>query len=123
MNIPQGHQQIMPYLIVNDAQGLIDFLKKTFDAQEKFKKMRDTSTIMHAEVAIGEQTIMMADSTPDWDSQTAGLFIYVDDVDATFKKAMKNGASTVMPVSDEDYGRSGGIKDPNGNIWWITTVK
>ena len=123
MKIPQGHQRMMPYLIVNNAEGLIDFLKAAFDAKENYKKMRDASTIMHAELSVGDQTIMMADSTKDWESQPAGLFIYVEDADKTYEAALKKGATSIMPVSDEDYGRSGGVRDPFGNIWWITSVK
>jgi uncharacterized glyoxalase superfamily protein PhnB len=66
---------------------------------------------------------MFADTTEKITSQTAGLFIYVDNADETFKMAIEEGATVVSEVSDHPYGRSGGVKDPFGNTWWITSVK
>jgi uncharacterized glyoxalase superfamily protein PhnB len=65
---------------------------------------------------------MFGQSSADWGSDNAGLFVYVEDADATFKKALDAGATEVMPVTDQSYGRSGGVKDPFGNTWWITAV-
>lgn len=123
VNIPEGYQQIMPYLIVENAAAFISFTQKVFDANEKFKTMRDEHTIMHAEISIGESVIMMADATDQFKQQNAGLFIYVDNCDAIFKKALDNGATTVMAPADQSYGRSGGVKDAFGNTWWITSVQ
>ena len=53
----------------------------------------------------------------------AGLFIYVEDADETYKKAIEEGATVVTTLSDQAYGRSGGVKDPFGNTWWITAAK
>jgi len=66
---------------------------------------------------------MFGGSTEDWSVMTAGLFIYVEDADATYQKAMEAGAATVMALSDQAYGRTCGVKDPEGNTWWITSVK
>lgn len=122
VNIPEGYQQIMPYLIVENAAAFISFTQKVFDATEKFKTMRDEHTIMHAEISIGGSVIMMADATDQFKQQNAGLFIYVDNCDAVFKKALDNGATTIMEPADQSYGRSGGVKDAFGNTWWITSV-
>jgi len=121
--IPANYQSVMPYLIVKNAKNFIAFTKRVFNATETHKTMRDPNTIMHAEVMIGGSTIMFADTTEKITSQTAGLFIYVDNADETFKKAIDEGATVVMEVSDHPYGRSGGVKDPFGNTWWITSVK
>ena len=122
VNIPEGYPQLMPYLIVENAAAFISFTQKVFDATEKFKTMRDEHTIMHAEISIGESVIMMADATDQFKQQNAGLFIYVDDCDTVFQRALDNGATTVMPPADQSYGRSGGVKDAFGNTWWITSV-
>jgi PhnB protein len=122
VNIPEGYQQIMPYLIVENAAAFISFTQKVFGATERLKTMRDEHTIMHAEISIGESVIMMADATDQFKQQNAGLFIYVDDCDTVFQKALDNGASTVMEPADQSYGRSGGLKDAFGNTWWITSV-
>jgi uncharacterized glyoxalase superfamily protein PhnB len=123
MNIPQGYQAVMPYLILKNAEGFIDFTKKVFDAEILNKHLReDGHTIMHAEVNINGSVIMFAESTEQYGVQTANLFAYVDNADQAFQTAIKNGATIVNELSDQAYGRSGGVKDPNGNTWWITSV-
>jgi PhnB protein len=124
MNIPSSHQQVMPYLILENAQGFISFMEKIFGAKETHKGMRDENIIMHAEIMIGDNTtIMCCDATQKWDVMNAGCFIYVDDADETFKKALAEGATVMTEMADQPYGRSGGIKDPFGNVWWITSAK
>jgi PhnB protein len=124
MKIPNGHQTIMPYLILAGAEKFIEFTRKVFNAIETFKRMReDEKTIMHSEIQIGNSTIMFADTTEQIKEQTAGLFIYVENADETYKKAIDTGATTVMELSNQDYGRTCGVIDPFGNTWWITTVK
>jgi len=120
--IPDNYQTVMPYLIIRDAGQFIVFMQKVFDAEESYKSMRDENTIMHAELLIGSSTIMLADSTEKFSAKTAGLFIYVDDADDTFKKAINAGATIVTEVTDQPYGRSGGVEDPFGNVWWITSL-
>jgi PhnB protein len=124
MKIPNGHQTIMPYLILAGAEKFIEFTRKVFNANETFKRMReDEKTIMHSEIQIGNSTIMFADTTEQIKKQSARLFIYVENADETYKKATDAGAITVMELSDQDYGRTCGVIDPFGNTWWITTVK
>src|ERR1700744_5097837 len=122
VNIPEGYNQVMPYLIVENAAAFIEFTQKVFDATEKFKTMRDENTIMHAEVSIGESTIMLADAPEQFKVSTAGMFVYVDDCNAVFKIALDNGAIIVTEPADQSYGRSGGLQDPFGNTWWVTSV-
>lgn len=122
IKIPENYQTIMPYLILNNAEQFIAFVQKVFDATETYRAMRDEQTIMHAEIMIGGSTIMFADSTEKFAVRNAGMFIYVDDADKTFKKAIDAGATVVMEVANQSYGRSGGIQDPYGNIWWVTSV-
>jgi PhnB protein len=83
--------------------------------------MRTETLIMHAEIRIGESMIMFADATPGHTRQNAGMFIYVDDCDAVYQKALDNGATTAAPPADQSYGRSAGVKDPFGNTWWLTS--
>lgn len=124
MKIPENNQTVMPYLILQNAAGFMSFAEKVFGAREELKYMRGENTIMHAEIIIGgDSTIMFADATEQFKVSTAGLFIYVENADETFEKAVGEGATVVKEVADEDYGRGGGIKDPFGNVWWITTPK
>ena len=122
MKIPQNYQRVMPYLILENAPGFITFTQKVFDAKETQKVMRDENTIMHAEVMIGESTIMFAEATEKFKVSNADLFVYVDDADETYKTALKHGGSVVNELANQPYGRSGGIKDPFGNVWWVTSV-
>ena len=122
MKIPENYQTVMPYLILENASEFIAFTQKVFGAKETHKTMRDGNTIMHAEVLIGGSTIMFAEATEKFKVRNAGLFVYVDDADETYKSALKNGSIIVTELANQSYGRSGGIKDPFGNVWWITSV-
>jgi PhnB protein len=121
VNFPSDYQRVMPYLIVNNAAGFMDFMKDVFDAKEKVMHKRDGNIVIHGEALIGDSVIMFADANDAWGVCTAGLFIYVPDADTAFINALAAGATSVMPVSDQPYGRSGGVKDPFGNTWWVTT--
>jgi PhnB protein len=122
LNIPEGYNQVMPYLIVENAAAFIEFTKKVFNATEKHKTMRSEDVIMHAEISIGNSVIMLADATEQFKVQNAGLFVYVDNCDTVYQKALENGATTVMEPADQTYGRSAGVKDAFGNTWWLTGV-
>ncbi len=121
--IPANYHTVMPYLIVENATKFLSFTEKVFDAREIYKAMRDQDTIMHAEIRIGDSTIMFADATDRYKPQPAGLFIYVDNADKRFKKAIQAGAKVINEVADQPYGRSGGVADPFGNTWWVTSSK
>lgn len=120
--IPANYQTVMPYLILRNAEKFIAFTKNVFSATETTKVMKGEGIIMHAEIMIGECTIMLADSTEGYEPQTSGLFVYVNDADSTYKKAIDAGATILSPLADQPYGRSGGIVDPFGNTWWITSA-
>lgn len=122
MKIPNGHQVVMPYLIITNASKFIDFTKNVFGAEVIFQKMRNENTIMHAEIQIGGSTLMFADATEQFKPQMANLFIYVADADETYHKSLSEGATSIMDLSDQDYGRTCGIKDAFDNVWYITSV-
>ena len=124
MKIPDNHQIVMPYLILTEAERFIGFTQRVFGAKEIFKQKReDNKTIMHAEIQIGNNTIMFADATEQHKPHMGAFFIYVENADQTYATAKDEGATTVMELSDQDYGRTCGVKDPFGNTWWITSVK
>ena len=125
MNIPAHYNTVMPYLVIKNAQQFIEFTQAVFDATEvaDMRSMRDEHTIMHSEVILGSSTIMFADATEQFPERPAGLFVYVDDADATYQKALDAGATSIMPPADMPYGRSSGVLDTHGNTWWITSVK
>jgi PhnB protein len=124
MEIPKVHQAIMPYLMLKNAAGFIEFTKTVFNADAGMQRMRDdVEIIMHAEIMISGSTIMFCQASDQWAVANANLFIYVEDADETYALAIANGAATVMGLSDQDYGRTCGVTDPFGNTWWITSIK
>ena len=124
MQLPNGHQTIMPYLILEKAENFIPFTKAVFKAEVRLHQLRDDElSIMHSEISIGNSTIMFASASDKWKPQTASLFVYVPQADEAYEAALHLGATSVMPLSDQDYGRTCGIMDPFGNTWWITSIK
>jgi PhnB protein len=122
--IPDGYHAVTPYLVVQGAAKLIDFLKQAFDAQETFRMPMPDGTIMHAEVKIGDSMMMMGEASEQWKPMPAALYLYVTDADAVYKRALQAGATSIMEPADQFYGdRHGGVKDPSGNMWWIATHK
>lgn len=120
---PDGYSSVSVYLVVNGAQGVIDFLEKTFDATELRRYDKPDGSIMHAEVRIDDTVVMIADAGGTFPAFLVWLHVYVEDVDATYSKALEaGGESAQKPQSKEgDPDRRGGVKDPSGNTWWIAT--
>jgi PhnB protein len=122
--VPEGFRTVTPYLIVDDAAKLIDFLQRAFAAEVKFQMTGPDGKIGHSEVRIGDSMVMLGGARPEWKAMPAMIHLYVEDCDAVYAKALAAGAEQVMPLSDQFYGdRSGGVKDSNGNMWWIATHK
>jgi PhnB protein len=122
--IPDGYHSITPYLVVQGAGKLIDFLKQAFEAQESERLTRPDGTIGHAEVRIGDSIVMMSEASGEWKPMPGSMYLYVNDADATYKRALQAGATSTMEPTDQFYGdRSAGVKDLAGNHWWIATHK
>ena len=120
--VPPQYNRFMPYLIVQDALGLMDFLRTVFGATEQKKDLREDGMLQHGEARIGDSVLMMAESSADWPAQPAGIYIYHADADEGYRAALDAGATSVMEPADQSYGRSCGVKDPHGNVWWVTTA-
>lgn len=121
MKIPDGHQAVMPYLMMADAPAFIEFIKSVFDAEMTHESMRD-GIVGHCEARISGGTIMFANSRDQWKPAAANMFVYVPDADEAYRRALAAGAASVMEMADLEYGRSGGFSDPFGNVWWVTTA-
>jgi PhnB protein len=120
--IPDGYHTVTPYLIVDDAQKLIDFLKRAFDAKETFCMKGEGEKIRHAEVLIGDSIVMISDGTPEWKARSSMLYLYVEDIDAVYQRAVQAGATSVKEPANQFYGdRTAGVTDPVGNYWGIAT--
>jgi PhnB protein len=131
--IPKRYHTVTPTLVVRNAPETIEFYKKAFGAKEKYRMyMPDGKTIMHAEIKIGDSSIMLADENPQWKTlspQSIGgtgvtLYTYVKNVDKVFEQAVAAGAIVTMPVMDAFWGdRNGQLMDPSGHLWSIATHK
>jgi uncharacterized glyoxalase superfamily protein PhnB len=120
--IPEGYRTVTPYLIVSDADRLLQFVKTAFNAQVTDEFRRPDGTLMHADVTIGDSHVMMGQANEKWRSMPGSLHLYVPDVDATYQAALRAGGKSVQDVSTQFYGdRSGGVEDPAGVTWWIAT--
>jgi len=120
--VPKGNSVVSPYLVIEDVQMMLDFVKQAFGAQETSVLAMPDGTVMHAEVKIGDSVIMMGIAGPERELYKCMIHIYTADCDAVFKKAIAAGAISLQEVSDQFYGdRNGGVKDPFGNAWWIST--
>lgn len=120
---PNGYNSASPYLIVSGAQRLVDFLIQTFDATELRMFRMPDGTIMHGEVQLDDTVIMFGDAGGDYPAVPQHIHVYVPDVDATFQRAVDAGGEIVQKPSQRegDPDRRGGVKDPGGNTWWIST--
>lgn len=122
MPIPSQYNSLMPYMIIPGANKFIAFIKTVFDATEQIIVPREEGVVMHGELRIKDAVIMFADVTDQFKARPAGLFIYVDDVDDVYKKAITAGATSLMQPMQQPYGYTCGFHDPFGNDWWATGI-
>jgi uncharacterized glyoxalase superfamily protein PhnB len=129
--VPDGFRTVTPHMIIRNASTAIEFYKKAFNAEEVMRLPGpDGTSVMHAEIRVGNSIIMIVDELKEWGLQgpeTLGdtpvsIHLYVDDADAWFERATKAGAEAIMPVQDTFWGdRYGKVKDPFGHQWSIAT--
>lgn len=127
---PEGYHTLTPYLAVDNAAEAIEFYKRAFGAEERLRMPAPDGSIMHAELRIGDSVVMMGDENPDLGAPSpktlggspAGVMIYVEDVDATFERAVAAGAKEEAPPMDMFWGdRFGKLVDPFGHKWSLAT--
>jgi PhnB protein len=120
--IPEGYHTVTPYLTVADAEAQIDFLKRAFGAEETYRHADDKGKVTHAEVRVGNSMLMIGQARDQWTPRPAMFYLYVEDVDAVYKRALTAGAKSVQEPANQPYGdRSGGVEDSQGNQWWVGT--
>jgi uncharacterized glyoxalase superfamily protein PhnB len=120
--IPEGYHTVTPYLVVQGAAQLIDFLKQAFAAEEIQRMTRPDGSIGHAEVRIGDSRVMLGEAGGEFKPMPAMLHLYMEDADAVYQRALLAGATSLREPVDEFYGdRMAGVKDQFGNQWWIAT--
>jgi PhnB protein len=128
--IPEGYHSVTPYLAVDDAAKAIEYYKRAFGAKERVRMDAPDGKIGHAELEIGDSLVMLSDPFPQASTKTpkelggttAGVFLYVEDVDEVVKQAVDAGATVTMEVADQFWGdRFGSVTDPFGHSWSIAT--
>jgi PhnB protein len=128
--VPEGFHTLTPYLVIAGASRAIDFYKQAFGAKERFRMPGPDGRIMHAELQVGDSRLLLCDEMPEMGGRSpqtlkgspVSLFLYVPDVDATFKQAVAAGAQEKAPVSDMFWGdRYAKLADPFGHKWSMAT--
>jgi PhnB protein len=120
--VPDGYHTVTPYLVVEDAGKLIEFLTAAFGAKVRSSHKRPDGKVAHAEVGIGDSIIMLGSAQGDAKPMTTALYMYVPDCDTLYRRALAAGGISIGEPKDQFYGdRHGGVKDPCGNTWWIAT--
>ena len=121
--IPDGYTAITPYLVAEDAPGLLDFLANGFGAVERMRLPMPDGSIAHAEVEINGAPVMLGSSSgSEFPPMQAQIHLYVEDVDAVYAQAVSAGGTPVAEPEDQFYGdRIARVLDPAGNHWSIAT--
>lgn len=130
--IPEGHRTVTPYLAVDDAAAAIDFYARAFGATEQGRIPAPGGSIAHATMEIGDSKVFLSDPYPQATAKPPGqlggtsmmVFLYVEDVDALFRRAVDAGATPNMAPEDMFWGdRFAEVADPFGHVWQIATHK
>lgn len=122
MYIPEGYGTLFPYMIVDDADAFLGFLSSVFGATELGRTTRPDGRVANLRIAIGTSKFMVGEAARDGMQAMPGTYyVYVDDVDGTYARALAAGAASIFEPADMPYeDRQAGVSDPSGNCWWIS---
>ena len=128
--IPEGFRTVTAQLTLDDAAAAIEWYKRAFGAQEVSRSLGPDGKIMHADITIGDSHIMLNDAMmgmkgpKGYGGSPASFWLYVEDSEALFTRAIAAGATEQVPMGDQFWGdRAGALGDPAGFSWWIATRK
>jgi uncharacterized glyoxalase superfamily protein PhnB len=120
---PAGYTAVAPWIVTPDTGQLLEFVTAVFDGVELARVRLEDGTIGHAEIRVGDTVLLAFDRMPDWPAMPSLLRIFVPDADAAFERAVAAGARVVTDPATHAFGQRGGrVRDPFGNIWWISAV-
>jgi PhnB protein len=119
--VPEGYATVAPWIVTRDTAREIEFLTAAFDGGELGRMHDEDGSIVHAEVRIGDFIVLLFDAKEDWPDTPALLRLYMEDIDDVFENALQAGATSVTELRNFPWGDRGGrIRDPLGNIRWLT---
>jgi len=117
---PQGFSTLTPFIMAKEVDKIIDFAKQAFGGEVTSILHNSKGEVWHCQMKIGDSMIMFADTMGEHDGTTSCQYLYVDNPDAVYKKAVAAGGKEFAKPEDQFYGdRAGGVIDPAGNYWWV----
>lgn len=121
MNVPDGFAVVTPYIFAEKADEYVRFLEAAFGAREIGRSTAPDGRIANCQLQFSTTTIMVSEASEQFPASQAALYLYVADADAAMTRAEQAGAKKIMDATDMPYGdRQGGVRDPSGNIWWVS---
>lgn len=129
MATKEGLQHVTAYLCANGAADAIEFYKRAFGAEERYRLPNADGTLGHAEITVGETTLFLSDEWAPYNvcspktlgGNSVSFVLRVQDVDAAFRRATDAGATVERPITEAPFGRGGWIVDPFGQRWNLMT--
>lgn len=120
--VPEGYHSVTPYCTVADVAKALEFVERAFGAKRVEAAPDASGTIRHADVLIGDSHVMFGQASEQWPARPGTLYLYTENVDELYRKAMEAGGTSLREPTNEFYGdRSAGVQDSQGNQWWMAT--
>jgi PhnB protein len=113
--------KLAPYLVAKDARGLISFIERAIGGKLSFEQTGPDGKLAHAELQIADGLVMIGEAAPGREAFPAMLNLYVDNSDASYRRALAAGATSVREPGDRNGLRRGGVRDSWGNEWWFSS--
>ncbi|WP_435975610.1 VOC family protein [Streptomyces sp. Qhu_M48] len=118
---PEGYTSVAPWIVTDDTGAFLDFVAQAFGGEELARVATEDGSIGHGEIRVGDTVVLAFDRQADWPAMPSLLRVFVADADEAFSRAVAAGGQIVTSLADNAFGQRGGrIKDPFGNIWWVT---
>ena len=118
---PEGYTSVAPWVVTDDTGAFLDFVTSAFGGVEQARVAVEDGTIGHGEIRVGDTVVLAFDRRPGWPSMPSLLRVFVQDADAAMARAVQAGARVVTEAATNAWGARGGrVRDPLGNIWWVT---
>jgi PhnB protein len=118
---PEGYTSVAPWVVTDNTGAFLDFVATVFDGVELARVAVKDGTIGHGEIRVGDTVVLAFDRRPGWPSMPSLLRVFVPDADAAMARAVEAGARVVTDAATNAWGARGGrVRDPLGNIWWVT---